>query len=1064
MRKIIAFLLVILCFAVAFSAERTDKKTTSPIAKTAIHDQAQIDANQIRAWLTNEGSFFRNPFTGNSGFEYPIGSNVYAIYASGLWIGGLVDDGTGDKSVRVAIAEYSYEYNPGTMNADGSWNDPSDSRFKMYKIDKSDYVAATDEDPATVPGSDWLNWPVADGAPTQNWVDSQGNTETIPLLMGDQTLWTIYNDADPNVHVNMGSDPLGVEVGQLTWAYNKPGALGNTVFTKFTVINKSGHDIDSCYFSVWSDPDLGDSGDDFVGCDTTLNLGICYNANSIDGEYGANPPAVGYDFFQGPVIPSTGDTATFNFGKKADYTNLPMSSFIYYINDNVNNGNVYTPQDVYNYMRAMWRDGTPITYGGDGTTGSERAYFMFPSDPENPTGNVWLDVNPGDRRFMQNTGPFTLAAGDTQEVVIGVIAARGSSNLNSVTVVKTQDQFAQNAFDINFKLPEGPPAPVVNTSMIDREVLLTWDKKAESYDEVYLAIPETDAEGNPLQRDYQFQGYIIYQYPSVALENGKVLAVYDVPGDNILAIKDYTLDSQTGEYVQKTVIKGTDSGIKRYIRITEDQLTSLSSKTLINGRNYYFGVQAYGYTPDGPDGEKVIYSPVTKITAVPESPAIGSRYYTQFNDTLEVTKNGVSDGDVIVTVVDPSKVTGLDYTVIFEPDTVADDGSYMWDLVRSDGVTVLNDITYQGSDASDDKFSVVDGLLVKVNGPSTGVSHVYEVAYHDTTLAALDNVWHSLNSNSTYFMSAGGGDGDFDRLNRYGQYASPRDFELRWTDGPNYGVSAFSTDNIMSVPFELWDIGSATPDDVSDDVRMIPFIYENVARDTFGYNGDVDPYFGGAYTASDWIYWMDPEGTDGYTNFAAACEGAGGPGNTYPYDSDGSTYGYWADMSGGFIYPIGRLIVCDFDLASSGGIVPSGTTVRLITNKPNSDAVTYTFTAPEAATTNVADEKVDLEKINVYPNPYYGAHAGEINQFQRWIRFTHLPPTCTIRVFNLAGELVRKIERVNAELPIEPWDLLNAYGLPVASGIYIYHVDAPGIGEKIGKMAILTPQQRLNTY
>ena len=74
---------------------------------------------------------------------------------------------------------------------------------------------------------------------------------------------------------------------------------------------------------------------------------------------------------------------------------------------------------------------------------------------------------------------------------------------------------------------------------------------------------------------------------------------------------------------------------------------------------------------------------------------------------------------------------------------------------------------------------------------------------------------------------------------------------MRWTDGPNYGVQAFTSDNIVSVPFELWNIGSATPDDMTDDVRMIPFIYENAVRNEFGYDGDVDPYFGGAYVASD---------------------------------------------------------------------------------------------------------------------------------------------------------------------------------------------------------------------
>ena len=59
--------------------------------------------NNINAWITDYGSLYRNPITGNSGFEWPAGSNIYAIYAAGLWMGAQVED-----QPRVAVAEYSY--------------------------------------------------------------------------------------------------------------------------------------------------------------------------------------------------------------------------------------------------------------------------------------------------------------------------------------------------------------------------------------------------------------------------------------------------------------------------------------------------------------------------------------------------------------------------------------------------------------------------------------------------------------------------------------------------------------------------------------------------------------------------------------------------------------------------------------------------------------------------------------------------------------------------------------------------------------------------------------------
>ena len=37
----------------------------------------------------------------------------------------------------------------------------------------------------------------------------------------------------------------------------------------------------------------------------------------------------------------------------------------------------------------------------------------------------------------------------------------------------------------------------------------------------------------------------------------------------------------------------------------------------------------------------------------------------------------------------------------------------------------------------------------------------------------------------------------------------------------------------------------------------------------------------------------------------------------------------------------------------------------------------------------------------------------------------------------------------------EAWDLLSKDGLEVAFGIYFFHVDADGVGEKVGRFAII---------
>ena len=63
-----------------------------------------------------------------------------------------------------------------------------------------------------------------------------------------------------------------------------------------------------------------------------MSLGFIYNAQNVDQTYGSlPPPAAGFDFFQGPRVPSTGATATFRGRTLDGFRNLPMTAFFYFI-------------------------------------------------------------------------------------------------------------------------------------------------------------------------------------------------------------------------------------------------------------------------------------------------------------------------------------------------------------------------------------------------------------------------------------------------------------------------------------------------------------------------------------------------------------------------------------------------------------------------------------------------------------------------------------------------------------------------------------------------------------
>jgi hypothetical protein len=112
-----------------------------------------------------------------------------------------------------------------------------------------------------------------------------------------------------------------------------------------------------------------------------------------------------------------------------------------------------------------------------------------------------------------------------------------------------------------------------------------------------------------------------------------------------------------------------------------------------------------------------------------------------------------------------------------------------------------------------------------------------------------------------------------------------------------------------------------------------------------------------------------------------------------------------------------------------------------------------------------------VENVNVFPNPYYATNTLEVGRFQKFVTFSHLPvnqPT-TIRIFNLAGTQVRKLDKQANESSNQSqflqWDLNNATGLPVASGIYICHIDMPELGKtKVLKVFIVQSAEILEFF
>lgn len=67
------------------------------------------------------------------------------------------------------------------------------------------------------------------------------------------------------------------------------------------------------------------------------------------------------------------------------------------------------------------------------------------------------------------------------------------------------------------------------------------------------------------------------------------------------------------------------------------------------------------------------------------------------------------------------------------------------------------------------------------------------------------------------------------------------------------------------------------------------------------------------------------------------------------------------------------------------------------------------------------------------------------------MRITNLPEKCTVSIYSTNGQLIRRYTKDDPEITFVDWDLKIIFGIPIAGGLYIIHVNAPGIGEKVVK-------------
>jgi hypothetical protein len=449
--------LVIISYSIVALSSGDDNSTYKmQIEGSIIRAQVLLEANDMRSFIWNSGIFNQDLRTNNTpGLEWPKNSGKFAVFTTGLTVAAYVNN-----QLRMSAALYNGEYVPGyCVNSVLQTN----TNFKLYRVTRGDNQNTN---------PDWANWGlmVPYGAPFKD-NNSNGVYEPAIDVPGikdaAQTVFICMTDADVSVHTPSegfggGTAPMFNEVHFTSWCYDNSG-YEYIQFFKWVVINKNTTAWDSTIFSIVSDPDLGVVEDDYIGCDSSRNLGYCYNADNSDGDgsgrtYGANPPAVGMMFFN------------------CSGSNSKLTSFCYIgrsSNITICEREPSNPLHAYNYMKGFKRDGTPWVIPN--TNPPQTTKFIYSGEPETNSG--WTEYNgrinncdgsltgeltvpspAGDRKFIMNYSPsvVTINPGDSQVIMAAQLINRGNNNLNSVTRLKELSDVAKNLCQNGFVIGINP--------------------------------------------------------------------------------------------------------------------------------------------------------------------------------------------------------------------------------------------------------------------------------------------------------------------------------------------------------------------------------------------------------------------------------------------------------------------------------------------------------------------------------------------------------------------------------------------------------------------------------
>ncbi len=554
----------------------------------------------------------------------------------------------------------------------------------------------------------------------------------------------------------------------------------------------------------------------------------------------------------------------------------------------------------------------------------------------------------------------------------------------------------QQIYNANYRFAKPPEKPIVTVVPGDKKVTLYWDDRAEkTFDEFYQRI--------------NFEGYRIYRSTEPNfLENKIITDAYGKPIFRSPIAQFDVIDGITGLHPINVngamFYLGNDSGLKH----------SFVDTTVQNGQTYYYAVAAYdrGFetvTIEGnfegiPPSETTtilkkdingnIITDVNTAVVTPRAPAAG--YIAPGVSSFE--GSGPGTGTVSILILNPDSVKNFNtYQLSFKENTRYKNSAHPeYSLINvTKGDTLIKRARINGVE---EQTPVVDGLTLDIKS--------------DTAVVVDFDKTGWVKGNSNYIVQVG-----FDSRYRSAYIGKkvdyPADFEIILTD-PGQGDLSFPA-SAFSQPIQ----SNIIVKNLTEGIEHFQFIFRDANSNKIFDDGDAIFFVFG--------------------------------------DSLGKRATNFSDLHVSWSVTLMK----DTTISENQQRAPQfGDVFKVVNKKPFRNDEFFEFTM-KGQGFDQSKAVSDLNNVIVVPNPYVGAASWEplsteVGRGERRIYFMHLPSQCTINIYTLSGKLVDTIEHSSTISDgQESWNLVSKDGMDIAYGVYVYHIDAPGIGQTIGKFAII---------